>query len=159
VNPERDFPSGGVFTLPVPLETFLRNIATIFLIVCISAGITPNAEPQVAGVEHISLLQLIVTPERYDGKRVAVEGFLHLEFEGNAIYLNQNDYAHAITKNSIWVQRNPVVNGKYQQVNSHYVIIVGTFDAKNKGHMSMCSGSLRDITAVDTWPVPTRTTK
>lgn len=36
---------------------------------------------------HVSLIQLIANPEKYDGKQVAVVGFLRLEFEGNALYL------------------------------------------------------------------------
>jgi len=119
---------------------------------CVSLGLTPNANPQVAGIEHISILQLIVTPEKYDGKAVTFEGFLHLEFEGNAIFLSQSDSVHGISKNAIWVTRNAVINAKYQQINSHYVIITGTFDAKSKGHMSLCSGTLKDITTVNLWP-------
>jgi hypothetical protein len=95
---------------------------------------------------------LIVTPERFDGKVVLVEGFLHLEFESNALDLSENDYIHHLSKNALWVTRNSVINARYQRLNSHYVIIKGTFDAGNKGHMSMNSGSLKDITVADTWP-------
>jgi hypothetical protein len=102
--------------------------------------------------EQVSILQLIITPERYDGKRVQVEGFLHLEFEGNVLYLSENDYIHHMDKNGLWVTRNSTINERFQQLNSHYVIVIGTFDAANKGHMSMNSGSLKNISAADTWP-------
>ena len=36
--------------------------------------------------ENISLIRLIATPEKYDGKRIQVIGYLHIEFEGTAIY-------------------------------------------------------------------------
>jgi hypothetical protein len=110
------------------------------------------ASPQIQGVEQVSILQLIVTPERCDGKRVQVEGFLHLEFEGNALYLSENDYIHHLHKNALWVRRNSMINERFNKLNSRYVILVGTFDAANKGHMSMNSGSLKDITAADPWP-------
>ncbi len=37
--------------------------------------------------ENTSLIRLIATPEKYDGKTIQVIGYLHLEFEGDAIYL------------------------------------------------------------------------
>ena len=130
------------------------GFATLLLFLCASG--TGSASPQIQGVEQVSILQLIVTPERYDGKRVQVEGFLHLEFEGNVLYLSENDYIHHLYKNGLWVTRNLVINERFRTLNSRYVIVIGTFDAANKGHMSMNSGSLRDISAADTWPDSTK---
>jgi len=126
------------------------GFVTILLFLCASA--TGIASPQIKGVEQVSILQLIVTPERYDGKRVQVEGFLYLEFEGNALYLSENDYIHHLSKNALWVTRNSMINERFHKLNSRYVILIGTFDAANKGHMSMNSGSLKDISAADPWP-------
>jgi hypothetical protein len=130
------------------------GFVTLLLFLCASG--TGSASSQIQRVERVSILQLIVTPERYDGKRVQVEGFLHLEFEGNALYLSENDYIHHLHKNGLWVMRNSVINERFQKLNSHYVIVIGTFDAANKGHMSMNSGTLRDISAADTWPDTTK---
>jgi hypothetical protein len=88
------------------------------------------ASSQIQGIEQVSILQLIVTPERYDGKRVQVEGFLHLEFEGNALYLSENDYDHHLHKNALWVRRNSMINERFDKLNSRYVILIGTFDAR-----------------------------
>ena len=126
------------------------RFATMLLFLCASG--TGLASPQIGGVEQVSILQLIVTPERYDGKRVQVEGFLHLEFEGNVLYLSENDYIHHLHKNGLWVTRNSLINERFHKLNSQYVIVIGIFDAANKGHMSMNSGSLKDISAADTWP-------
>ena len=126
------------------------GFVTLLSFFCVSG--TGLASPQIQGVEQVSILQLIVTPERYDSKRVQVEGFLHLEFEGNALYVSENDCTHHLHKNSLWVTRNSIINQKIQKLNSHYVIVIGTFGAANKGHMSLNSGSLKDITAADSWP-------
>src|SRR6266850_7297599 len=37
---------------------------------------------------QVSLLELVARPELFDGKRVRVTGYVHLEFEGNALYLS-----------------------------------------------------------------------
>jgi hypothetical protein len=100
----------------------------------------------------VSMVQLIATPEKFDGKVVLVVGFLRLEFEGNCLYLHKEDYEHSITKNGLWVVRNPVINAKSEALNMHYVLVLGTFNATNKGHMDLSSGSLTDIRAASLWP-------
>jgi len=108
----------------------------------------------VPGAEVVSMVQLIATPEKFDGKAVLVVGFLRLEFEGNCLYLHKEDYEHSITKNGVWIVRNAVINAKRDTLNMHYVVVVGTFSAKNRGHMDLNSGSLGNITAASLWTRP-----
>jgi hypothetical protein len=94
-----------------------------------------------------SRVELIATPEKFDGREILVAGFLRLEFEGNCLYLHREDYEHLISKNAIWIVRNPVINAQSNTFNMHYVVLLGTFNATRKGHMSLNSGSLTDITS------------
>jgi hypothetical protein len=96
--------------------------------------------------EVVSMVQLIATPEKFDGQEILVAGFLRLEFEGNCLYLHREDYEHLISKNAIWIVRNPVINAQRNALNMHYVVLMGTFNATRKGHLSLNSGSLTDIT-------------
>lgn len=48
--------------------------------------------------QDVSVIQLISTPELFNGKDVRVIGFLHLEFEGDAVYVHRDDFDHAIEK-------------------------------------------------------------
>ena len=100
--------------------------------------------------ENVSMVQLIATPEKFDGKMVAVIGFLRLEFEGNELYLHEDDYKNAISKNGIWVGTREV-KWDADKLNMHYVLLVGTFNASNKGHMSAASASISAIGA-SIWP-------
>jgi hypothetical protein len=54
-----------------------------------------------------SLIQLLAHPDRYHGKKVQVQGFLHVRFEGTAIYLSREDAEHGITRNGFWVSFDP----------------------------------------------------
>ena len=99
------------------------------------------------------MINLIANPDKYDEKKVQVIGYLHLEFEGNGLYLHKEDYDHAITKNAIWVDlgsKHPEVRD-LKQYNDHYVIIGGTYDSHMKGHMSLNSGSIKKVTRLDVW--------
>ncbi|WP_295203798.1 hypothetical protein [uncultured Chryseobacterium sp.] len=101
----------------------------------------------------ISMLRLIVTPEKYHNKTVQVIGYLNLEFEGNAIYFHQEDYEKGSLRNGMWVDFNEdLVHKKdLKKYNKKYVIIVGKFDMNSKGHMGMFGGSLKNISRLDEW--------
>ena len=60
-------------------------------------GYYPKGGPD-SGVEDVSMIQLIANPQVYDNKRVRITGFLHLEFEGDAIYLHREDFSYALKR-------------------------------------------------------------
>jgi hypothetical protein len=101
----------------------------------------------------VSLIQLIANSDKYDGKLVRVIGYLRLEFEGNALYLHQEDYEHSLIKNGIWVNTTPEIMKNQAKLNNTYVLLEGTFDAKRFGHMGLFSGEIRDIRRADLWGV------
>ncbi|UMQ42923.1 hypothetical protein MKS83_04360 [Chryseobacterium sp. Y16C] len=101
----------------------------------------------------ISMLRLIVTPEKYHNKTVQIIGYLNLEFEGNAIYFHKEDYENGSSRNGMWVSFNDEFAKKkdLQKFTKKYVIIVGKFDMNTKGHMGMFGGSIKNITRLDEW--------
>ncbi len=99
----------------------------------------------------VSLIQLIADPSHWDNRVVRVIGFLEIEFEGNALYVNQEDWKASISKNGIWVDLSLSDMGKYMSLSRHYVIMEGTFDATSYGHMGLFSGSLTKITRCERW--------
>ncbi|AMR34232.1 hypothetical protein A0256_23660 [Mucilaginibacter sp. PAMC 26640] len=100
-------------------------------------------------VKDVSLISLIGNAQSFYKQKVRVIGYLHLEFEGNCLYLDKGDYEHSIEKNALWVD----VNNKIFKHNfsNHYVLIEGVFDGNRKGHMSMNSGSLSNISRIELW--------
>ncbi|MBW0164536.1 MAG: hypothetical protein HYI21_03230 [Sediminibacterium sp. Gen4] len=105
--------------------------------------------------ENVSLVKLIANPEKYNGKRIQVIGYLHLEFEGNAIYLHEEDFKRRISANSFWVEFSSKLTKKrdLNKFNDKYVIIIGTFNVNEKGHMRMFGGTLDDIVRLDLWDI------
>ena len=105
--------------------------------------------------ENVSLVKLIANPEKYNGKRIQVIGYLHLEFEGNAIYLHEEDFKRRISANSFWVEFSSKLTKKrdLNKFNDKYVIIIGTFNVNEKGHMRMFGETLDDIVRLDLWDI------
>jgi hypothetical protein len=96
--------------------------------------------------QAVSIVQLIATPEKYDGKVVLVGGFLRLEFEGDAIYLHEDDYRHGIYANGLWVNLDAKNAENSDKINLHYAFVEGTFDASRHGHGGLFAGTINNIT-------------
>jgi hypothetical protein len=99
----------------------------------------------------VSIIHLIATPERYHGKLVRLVGFVHIEFEGNAIYLHREDFDRLLTRNALWLSITPDIDKQADKYNDRYVLVEGTFNAENKGHFERCSGSIENIKRLDAW--------
>src|SRR5476651_1122654 len=92
--------------------------------------ILPNGDSVVLyKSKEISLISLIATPDKYEGRSIRVIGYLHLEFEGNVLYLHKDDYNNAIDKNAIWVEVKRSAMDSLKKYSDHYVIMEGIFDS------------------------------
>ena len=125
------------------------------LLMCLLALIWVEVSHAADSID-VSVIQLIATPERFDGKRVRVIGFLNLEFEGNALYVHREDYDQAIAKNALWIDTTPQKTGSVsafasKNLSNQYVIVEGVFDAKNTGHKGSFSGAIKEISRADRW--------
>src|SRR5688572_7915518 len=89
-------------------------------------------------VYTISLSTLIARPELYDGLRVRVQGYIHFEFEGNALYVHREDYREHLSSNSLFVRLRESFQ-RDRRCNDRYVIVEGQFtrlaDGKRQGHI------------------------
>lgn len=135
-------------------KLFKTTMRSGFLIGLILITTFSNLKAQngLADPADVSLINLIATPERYNGKLVRIIGYLNLEFEGNALYLHKEDYDSSILKNGIWVDlpRKEAIE-KTKEFSKHYVIIEGIFDMNDTGHMGLFSGSIIKITRLGLW--------
>ena len=109
-----------------------------------------KADRRPRDITDASIVQLIARPEAYDGKFVRLMGYVHWEFEGNGVYLHEDDWKHHLYRNGLWVEPK---SGLPEQLNcqDQYVIIEGTFRAADHGHLGMWSGAIMDIVRCDPW--------
>jgi hypothetical protein len=102
--------------------------------------------------KDVSMISLIATPEKYEGRQIRIIGYLNLEFEGNGIYLHKDDYEYGIPKNGLWVEMSmdSIQLPQIKKCIKNYVLIEGTFDL-GEGHMGAFSGSIKNITRLEVW--------
>jgi len=104
---------------------------------------------------EVSLINLIATPEQYDGKLVRVTGVAKVEFENSGLYLSRDDYKNAITKNAVCLTLDEKLLGttyeNLKKSNGKYVLVEGIFNSKKKGHFDRYSGTIDNITRYELW--------
>ena len=100
----------------------------------------------------VSLIQLIATPEAYDGQQVSVMGVLRLDFEGTVLYLGKEDARHRVLRNAIWLRLSPEQEKRWKFLEGRYVLLGGRFDAQSHGHFGNYAGSIEEIDDVMPWP-------
>ena len=100
-------------------------------------------------IADVSLIQLIANPDRFEGKKVRVVGYIHREFESNGIYLHKDDYELSIYRNGLWLNGSCASNLK--EYNDHYVLMEARFTGKDQGHMGLWSGALSEVTRCVPW--------
>ena len=132
-----------------PVSLAGLRLRCLGLLLAMTIALSPGASraEQATGV---SMIALIANPDRYDGKLVRIIGFLRIEFEGNAVYLHRSDYEHAISKNGLWTE----IDMARKDLDKKYVLIEGTFEADNHGHMGMFSGAITNIRRAQLWSDP-----
>ena len=101
-------------------------------------------------VTTTSLVKLIATPDKFDGRRIIVMGFMNVEFEGNAVYLHKDDFENNLFSNGLWIDLTEQQKREIDSLNlnKNYVLLEGTFNASGNGHFGLWSGEINEITGI-----------
>ena len=97
----------------------------------------------------VSMTALLAQPEKYHLQKVCIEGVGNIEFEGNALFLDKESWLNSVDGNSLWLdidESSAITRSQAIKLNGQYVLIEGTFDMDEHGHMGMRSGGITHIT-------------
>ena len=136
----------------VGLSVILINVGRYREKARIESGYGDGVNPVNFYAEDVTVIQLIATPEKYDGKLVRVIGVGNLEFEGNYISLDMESYKHGLG-NDIWLELGDraIPYEEAQAYNGKYVIVEGFFNMNEKGHFGMFRGTIKDVSRYELW--------
>lgn len=127
----------------------MDRLALILLsLVFASPNKSPTATPPVnwEAYEAVSMVQLIATPQQFDGRKVRVSGFATVEFEGTALFLTRDDVKYLNTKNGLWLD---LGSEDRRTMDRRYVRVYGVFAAGIRGHRDAFSGTIQSVTRMD----------
>ena len=91
----------------------------------------------------VSLVRLLADPDSFSGKRLRVAGYCHLEFEGDALYLHREDYAHQLFVNALILDLGAIDRRTISDRSDRHVIVQGTFVAHEAYYMGPWGGTLK----------------
>jgi hypothetical protein len=101
----------------------------------------------------VDMVALIAAPERYEGKIIRTVGFMSIEFEGDALYLHEEDYRYGLTKNSFALRLSESQRKQFKDLSLRYVLIEGTVFANGLEKTGKWSGAIGNIIRLEAWPV------
>jgi hypothetical protein len=90
----------------------------------------------------VSMITLLASKEKYDGKPVQVSGFLSVTFEDNALYFDENAYVHQFTENALWIEYDDADRPTFENYNRHPGYVIGVFKANGCGHLCLYGGAI-----------------
>src|SRR5262249_8357317 len=96
------------------------------------------------------IVQILAHRDRYDGKKVRVEGYAHVRFENVAVYLSKEAADHSMSSNGFWLEFDKKAvpyEGSIgpKEFNNKFVLIEGTFNKNKRGHHSAYQGTIEKI--------------
>jgi hypothetical protein len=127
----------------------LGDVLIVALGLVLVVALATSARADDARGSAVSLIQLIADPASFDGKRVTVTGYVVLEAENTAVYLQESDARYGITRNAVWLQTPVPDELGRARFHGRYVRIDGTFNARRRGHFEMFGGSIERIGLFD----------
>ena len=93
------------------------------------------------------MISLVANPDRYDGKRLRLIGYLHLEFEGDELCPTAEIQRARDASSCIWIDATPQMT----PLSDQYVIVEGQFSSWDHGHMGRFSGAIQNVTRAQRW--------
>lgn len=116
----------------------MRIIFSCLFLLCFFAPYAMSDE-----IETVSLMQLIVTPEKYAGKTIEVVGFVCFGFESDVIAFHKEDAEVSNEANSLWLTIKDDDANKFSKFSNSYARVIGAFHPEQKGHMGMYPGAIQ----------------
>lgn len=133
-------------------EISRRSLYLLALIILLPVGSARSSRAASNSPKPIDvgMVNLLANPQQYDSRVIRTIGFACLEFEGNALYLHEEDFRYQNYKNALALR---VAEGQLKQFKSlslKHVIVEGTMYA-NGLESSEYAGAIGNITRFEYW--------
>ena len=149
-NPKRQ--QGGYLKPAISTKIIKWMMTALLLPAVLLAAVRSGRQSANSEPANVSMVALLASAEKYNGVRVRTYGFLAIEFEGNALYLHQEDYIRGLGKNALELNFSQAQEKQFKSLHRKYVIIEGTVSADRALiDRSTSSGALGQITRIEYW--------
>ena len=93
---------------------------------------------------NISMVEVLVNPEEFHGRKILLHGIFISEIENSALYLAKQSAEYGISAEAIWVRFTDGYEHdlELKKLIGKYVSIYGMFDKDQFGHMGAFRGTI-----------------
>lgn len=98
------------------------------------------------------MVALVAYPQRYNGRMIRTVGFVCIEFEGDAVYVHEEDFRHGLIKNSMALRLTKSQEKQFKPLSQMYAVIEGKVEA-NGLESGDWAGAIGNITRLEAWPI------
>ncbi len=126
------------------------SLLRLFAVSAFACGIASCREASAPVSEGVSIIQLVAAPRAWDGRLVRAVGFLRLEFEGDALYLHEQDFRHRLSDNGLAVDI-PEDFLRRADLSMNYVLVEGVFRASDPRDAASFAGRITAIRRAELW--------
>ena len=98
----------------------------------------------------VGMVSLLANPKQYDNKVIRTIGFACLEYEGDALYLHEEDYQYQNYKNALALRFAEGQLKQFKSVSLKHVIVEGTMYANGPESWEY-AGAIGNITRFELW--------
>jgi hypothetical protein len=131
------------------------GIAIASLLACAGGGSNQFGTPADKAsnqVEAVSLVQLIATPLRFEGKRVWVSGVIRVEFEENRPYMTREHYQKRLWDYGVGLSFDEdalrATTRDLETLNGRYVLVEGIFSPPPTGGIFETNGAITKVSQI-----------
>jgi len=134
----------------------MKRVSPLLLLIVLMAASQPYISRTAAAssTQNISLVQLIVTPEKFDGKQVSAVGFLTMDHDGDLLYMHEADSSNWILGNAIWIRRSEDMGKNRNVLSGKYVKVTGVFRADYTQQLRYPLGGFFEVNSITLWSDP-----
>ena len=136
----------------MPLIASSRRVLSVVILCCAIGPLMADSQI-VSETTQVSIMQLIVTPEKFDGRVISVEGFLVLGRERDVLFAHEVDATHLLLSNGLLVDRSEQMGRELKELDKKYVRVVGAFKFGGK-HTMPFAGTISDVQKCEFWSDP-----
>ena len=100
----------------------------------------------------VGMISLLADPDKYSAIRIRTFGFLSIEIENTALYLQEEDYGSGLGKNALELNLTQEQEKQFKSLSLKYVVIEGTVvSTRASVEHGLSGGALGKITRVELW--------
>lgn len=99
---------------------------------------------------HVSMIELLGQPAKFNGRRVVTEGVFEFGLSQSSLFASRDWYKNGILKDALVLRLNPTSSNvaNFVAISGKYVVVEGTFNAKDCGELCQYTGAMVDISVV-----------